>query len=341
MKKLIFLSLSALFLLIIFKAYSKGSPLSFKKDFEEKTVNQNPVIIKDQTPKEVEAPVEAKNAEKQTAKKTVESVGLKSAKNQTPKKATAPVELKDNKDQTPKPVAASIGPKNTEVAAKKPIKKKEKSNRANGTRGNYIGISGNLNQLKFHDEYTNDITPYKAKAKPSATGYGYGVGINYKHAFNFNGFFIAPGAFIEKNWNSQTGNNNATNLTPAYKDVTRLDIRKRTGITADLGYDFTDKFAAYLMGGYSFVQYRAENGTMIEPNYQSVLKNSTKGSPILGLGAKYNYNDHISLNIEANTQTLNLKTNTDTAYNRENEFLYESRYRGRFNTVKIGISYNF
>ncbi len=333
------MSLSALFLLIIFKAYSKGSPLSFKKDFEEKTVNQNPVIIKDQTPKEVEAPVEAKNAEKQTAKKTVESVGLKSAKNQTPKKATAPVELKDNKDQTPKPVAASIGPKNTEVAAKKPIEKKEKSNRANGTRGHYVGISGNLNQLKFHEEYTMDGTPYKAKVKPSATGYGYGVGLNYKHAFNFNGFFIAPGAFVEKNRNSQVGNGRVYS---AYNQVVRLDIDGRYGLTADLGYDFTEKFSTYLMGGYSIINYTAKNGLNINGlGYQTTLKNSSKGSAIVGLGAKYNYNNHISFNIEANTQTLNLKTNTDVPYNRDNNFMYEANYRGRFNAVKIGVSYNF
>ena len=243
--------------------------------------------------------------------------------------------------QAPRKAVESAGPKKVKIVAKKSVEKKEELNRGNGTRGNYIGITGGLNQLNFHEEYTNDLNPSKKKSKPSATGYGYSAGLSYKYALNFHDFFVAPGAFVEKNWTSQTGNNDASPGYPAYTDITRLDIKSRIGVTADLGYDFTNKFAAYVMGGYSLIQYRAKNGTIIEPNYETALRNSTKGSAIFGLGAKYNVSDRVSFNIEANTQKINLKTNTDVSFNRDNGYLYESRYVGRFNALKIGVYYNF
>jgi len=224
--------------------------------------------------------------------------------------------------------------------AKKPIEKKQESNQGNGTRGNYIGISGIGNQIIFHEEYTSFGKPYKTI--PSTTGYGYGVGLNYKYAVNFNNFFITPGVFVEKNWIRQTGNDRASYSSIPYGDYVSLDIKSRAGITADFGYDFTNKFAAYFMGGYSLIQYRAKNGLLTgESEYETDFKNSTKGSAILGIGTKYNYSDHISLNIEANTQKFNLKTNLDTPTNQKFGYPVESKYRGRLNSIKIGASYNF
>ena len=247
-------------------------------------------------------------------------------------------------DQTSGKVAESAGPEKTEILAEKSAEKKEESNRGNGTRGNYIGISVNRNQLNFHEEYSAEIPSYgyyeSVIVKPSASKYGIGAGLTYKYAINFHDFFIAPGAFFEKNWTSVNANEKAGINS---NKIQRLDIDSRYGVTADLGYDFTNKFATYLMGGYSVVRYTAKNGAITPGGdyYETILKKSSNGSLIVGLGTKYNYSDHVSFNVEANTQKFNLKNNGDVPIVKNAGYIYDSRFVGRFNTLKIGASYNF
>ena len=163
--------------------------------------------------------------------------------------------------------------------------------------------------------------------------------MTYKYAINFHDFFIAPGAFFEKNWISVNANEKAGINS---NKIQRLDIDSRYGVTADLGYDFTNKFATYLMGGYSVVRYTAKNGgTYGGDYYETILKKSSNGSLIVGLGTKYNYSDHVSFNVEANTQKFNLKNNGDVPIVKNAGYIYDSRFVGRFNTLKIGASYNF
>ena len=155
------------------KSSSEGSFSSFRKNFKEKIIKTLKIVTKNPAPK-----------------KAVGSVGLKKnkavVKKLIEKKTEAPTSEKN---------IESAGPKKVEVMAKKPIEKKQESNQGNGTRGNYIGISGIRNQIIFHEEYTLFGIP--DKIIPSTTGYGYGVGLNYKYAVNFNNFFIAPGALVE------------------------------------------------------------------------------------------------------------------------------------------------
>ena len=298
---------------------------SLKKDSEEKAQNQ--------TSRKVARSAGPEKA-KIVAKKSVVEISPFEDKPNSFKKDSEEKELNQAKIKVAKPT----DPKNTKIVAEKSLEKKEKSNRGNGTRGNYVGISLNKNQLNFHEETTTSDSPYNTKFKPSASRYGIGAGLTYKYAINFHDFFIAPGAFFEKNWTSSNGN---SKIAPDYRynQVARLDIDSRYGVTADVGYDFTNKFAAYLMGGYSLIKYTAKSGNTDGFDYQTVLKKSSNGSAIVGLGAKYNYSDHVSFNVEANTQKFNLKTNTDVPLNAG--FNVATRYVGRFNTLKVGISYNF
>ena len=65
------------------------------------------------------------------------------------------------------------------------------------TEGNYLGIDVLRSAAKVKSTSTlasdqvGDASPYYAHNKKDSS---YGVGLNYKYAFNFNSFFIAPGA---------------------------------------------------------------------------------------------------------------------------------------------------
>jgi opacity protein-like surface antigen len=335
---------ASLFALILSGSQASGKVV--ESAGSEKTVDKIYSIVNYSLKKDPE-----EKAQNQTSRKVAGSAGPEKAKIVAKKSVVeiSPFEDKPNsfkkdsekkaQNQTSQIVAESTAPKKTEIVAEKSVEKKEESNRGNGTRGNYVGISLNKNQLNFHEELTATDTPYGIKYKPSASRYGIGAGLTYKYAINFHDFFIAPGAFFEKNWTSSDGN---SKIFPdfGYNQVVRLDIDSRYGFTADVGYDFTNKFAAYLMGGYSFINYTAKNGGGTDiSNHQTVLKKSSNGSAIVGLGAKYNYSDRVSFNVEANTQKFNLKNNTDVPYN--SGYDIASRYAGRFNTLKVGISYNF
>ena len=340
MKKLLSASLFALIL-----SGSQASGKVVESAGSEKTVEKISSFVTYSLKKDPE-----EKAQNQTSRKVARSAGPEKAKIVAKKSVVeiSPFEDKPNsfkkdsekkaQNQTSQIVAESTAPEKTKIVAEKSVEKKEESNRGNGTRGNYVGISVNKNQLNFHEEVTSNDGPYNTKYKPSASKYGTGAGLTYKYAINFHDFFIAPGAFFEKNWTSSNGN---SKVFPdnRYNQLVRLDIDSRYGITADVGYDFTNKFAAYLMGGYSVIRYTAKNSGIIDNSYQSVLKKSSNGSAIVGLGAKYNYSDHVSFNVEANTQKFNLKNNTDVPYN--SGYDVASRYAGRFNTLKVGISYNF
>ena len=207
------------------------------------------------------------------------------------------------------------------------------------TQGHYFGVSGVLNKLIYHEESSTFNTP-KESIKPSSSGNGTGMGVSYKYALNFNDFFIAPGFFYEKLNTSVNGS------TKAYPDpennFAKVDIKNRYGFFADVGYDFNQFISPYFIAGYSWARYTTGNGILYktpeEKESQSAIKNSTAGSYVYGIGIKTAYNQNISFNFELQTQSIEMKTNTNLPLN---DYGYQANYKGRLNTLKLGAFYNF
>lgn len=182
------------------------------------------------------------------------------------------------------------------------------------TEGNYVGID--LLRVKAQHQYANSGTdsPY-AKFSDSATGFG----INYKYAINFDGFFIAPGAFYEKL---------GTKAIDSDKD--NISLNHRYGAKIDFGYDFADNFALYFSGGLASVNYKVDWKSSNEST------SGNKVAPMVGVGAAYYPHKNLALTLEYNFQRVVLSTpNFDTVPLKINEAKTD------IGTVKIGAAYHF
>lgn len=139
---------------------------------------------------------------------------------------------------------------------------------------------------------------------------GSGVGVELKHAFNQNNVFLAPAIFGE--WTSLNRTVGSTKGT----------IHNRYGAKVNLGYDFTDDFAIYVLGGYSFINYRTNSPAGERTDH-------AKGDLFYGVGLTQNLNPDWAVNLEYNYQEFDLKTAD------------RSRISTNYNTVKLGLNYKF
>jgi opacity protein-like surface antigen len=154
------------------------------------------------------------------------------------------------------------------------------------TEGNYVG----LNIIKTDMQATQNT--YRGVS--SNNGFKLtpedqiSLGINYKRAFNFGGFFVAPGGFFEYSNISTKDGTGAT-----YSAQYNLDFR--VGAKVDFGYDITDKFAAYanlglVANGYSY-DFKGNNGDSLELSDNAI-------APSYGLGIKYALRDNLDINVQ-------------------------------------------
>jgi opacity protein-like surface antigen len=139
----------------------------------------------------------------------------------------------------------------------------------------------------------------------------YGVGVNYKHAFNYDGLFVAPGVFAEKNNTSVPG-------------ISNINIKNRYGFKADLGYDLDQNLSIYVTGGLALLNYRVNDSS-------ESFAHRAKADYFTGAGISHKYSDTVTLNLEFNTQKFNLKSKTTSI----------ADINVDMNTIKAGVSYNF
>ncbi len=171
------------------------------------------------------------------------------------------------------------------------------------TQGNYVGVDFLATTYKLPDT-TSGIS--QKEDETSA-----GVGFNYKYAFNFNGFFVAPGIFYNAN--------NARYDQPTWSE--KLD--NSYGIKADLGYDLTDKFSPFVTFGYQ--ENRIE---YIDSNPANSFAD-TRESLIYGIGAQYSVIEDINISLAYEY----------VDYNKSKQNVTKKRYNP--DVYKLGISYNF
>jgi opacity protein-like surface antigen len=197
------------------------------------------------------------------------------------------------------------------------------------TEGDYFGVDLVYSVGRFREEYTDINNPQTIIDPAKFNGSHAGFGINYRHAFNYGGLYIAPGAFLENN-------NLLIDEPTSQRD---LFIKNRFGGKIDLGYDLTDKFSLYLTTGYAMINYNAtniyfdNNGDLFTSG-----KTSTRGNFLFGFGGKIDISKNLSLVSEYSTQEFDVKTRTNTPRDVER---HVGIFRTRIHVTKIGLAYKF
>jgi opacity protein-like surface antigen len=180
------------------------------------------------------------------------------------------------------------------------------------TQGHYVGL--NLINTELESKATLDGNVHDKGVADT-----FSVGISYKYAFNFNGFFAAPEVFYDLN---KTGSRSVF----SDGDVYTARLNNSYGAKLNLGYDITDKFAAFGIIGHSIN--RLSNGLASD----GMRTNNTKEAFVYGAGIKYelcnNFSANFSYEISQFAFSSDVLNTTD-------------KFNPNYRVAKIGLAYNF
>lgn len=202
------------------------------------------------------------------------------------------------------------------------------------TEGMYIGfdLSRNNSDHKYRldsasDSSLSSVDSVDAISSFDANGYGYGV--NLKHAYNFNGLYIAPVIFYE------TINTVATD-----EGNDQVSVNSRHGVKLELGYDITKSISAFVNYGVGVVSYE------VNFTHSGLGKQYAKdSSEIFGLGLNYNLDKNWVLSYEYNMQKVDLGTRVGSYDTRANPAVLMGidhfGIKTEIKSMKLGVSYKF
>ena len=179
------------------------------------------------------------------------------------------------------------------------------------TEGNIVGL--NILRASASNQYqkSGSIAANYSKFDDSAIGFG----ASYKYAFNFNQIFVAPGVFFDK-----------LGLKAKDQDGDTVSSSYRYGAKADLGYDVTEDFSAYLTAGVANTNYKVDWKTSEEK------KSGTKLGYIAGVGVAYKVAKNLIVSLEYNMQSPTFKTPDHGGIN---------EVKSKIKVAQIGVAYNF
>lgn len=195
------------------------------------------------------------------------------------------------------------------------------------TEGSYLGIDvlrtkADVKTSKVSS--TNLDTYFDTKTKDSTTGFG----VNYKYAFNVNDFFIAPGLIYES-IGAETKVNDVDN---GYTQD--IKIKDRLGAKVDFGFDITDKFAAYIPVGYARTSYTINTNDYISGGSSLQTKTTaSQGSMFYGFGLVFYPVNSMSINLEYNRSSIDLKSGGNVAPT--------LKAKANLDVIKFGVAYHF
>ncbi|MDX2082579.1 MAG: outer membrane beta-barrel protein [Rickettsiales bacterium] len=206
------------------------------------------------------------------------------------------------------------------------------------TEGNYVGIDLVRSSAKVTSNSTSQIDQsflsnwYNHKKTDSA----YGFGINYKYAFNFNGFYVAPGVSYTMLNNDVKVSYSSGIVNDSYSQSMKL--KSQLTFQTNFGYDITDQFSAYVPVGISSFNYQLK--TVDNGFSGDVVANKSSGyktAAFIGFGVAYEPIKNWVLNLEYN-KFQNFKTNTSYVAT-----INGGRISTKTNVdvVKLGLSYKF
>jgi len=205
------------------------------------------------------------------------------------------------------------------------------------TEGSYFGID--LLRTKTNAEITRTNTALTS-SNSNTTDSKMGFGIDYKYAININNFFVAPGLIYESlgTENKHSYSEDLSFITPGdyYRTAQSLKIKDRMGVKIDLGYDITDKFAAYVPVGYARTRYEfsANREQLLASSYSSttVKKTGSQGALFYGVGFLFHPTKEVSLSLEYNRSKFDLSAGVDT---------YSFKSKAKIDVMKLGVAYHF
>lgn len=172
------------------------------------------------------------------------------------------------------------------------------------TEGNYIGIDVLATQVK--DTFSNE----------KETNIDVGLGLNYKYAINFNHFFVAPGAYFNYN-------NASVHEDGQFTYDFESKLKYSYGLKVDLGYDITDKFAAFTSIAYQ--ENRIEYDDSDPTAGVTFDRDFRVESFVYGIGTKYSINTRVDVNLAY--EYVDYKNQSNSSINPD--------------VIKIGLSYKF
>ena len=164
------------------------------------------------------------------------------------------------------------------------------------TAGHFVNLDVVFTRGNFNERYTRNTKPTPVNAQPSYHNQGIGGSLGYKYAFNFNGFFVAPGVFFEHNDTEIRGTEGNSRA--------NVNIKDRYGFKTDLGYDVTNIFAPYFTTGYNRISYSTQNFS----SKKTFLRDASNNDWFYGAGFKIRYSDHVAFNAEYNRQSFLAQT---------------------------------
>jgi opacity protein-like surface antigen len=175
------------------------------------------------------------------------------------------------------------------------------SNAIAKTEGNSVGV-GLMRSASDHKSSASNEIHYQDDTLS--------FGLNYKYSAPLgNNFYLAPGLSYDYI---------GTDTGPGGNDV---KINHRYSARVDVGYDIKEYLAAYLMAGYSLVDYKITN--------TKGKKTSFEYAPVYGLGLNAQLCKEWTLNLEYTYQQADLNAPGDSISDT------------RLETYMVGLAYNF
>lgn len=197
------------------------------------------------------------------------------------------------------------------------------------TSGSYFSVDGVFSYGLFHERYTSNYNPGgTSNDSPIFRGKDAGFGFSLKHAVNFGGPYIAPTIFYERLNNKVNGDleNNVV-----------LELKNRFGGKVDLGYDLTDFFSVYALGGYAGVHYTATNYSYLGGSQIYNRRNTDiVESFFYGGGFNINVNRDFSVFAEYHNQQFDANFRIPNEYKKRT-----GTYNARVHVAKLGLAYHF
>jgi len=198
------------------------------------------------------------------------------------------------------------------------------------TEGNYVTVDlhkaiseTHRNTLIVGGTTQDDITKY--------TGQNTSLGASYKYAFNFDKIFLAPGIFYERiGTKVTTGPDDANGSGPT------MSVNNRRGVRLDLGYDFTNDFAAYVTTGITSTTYRTSHpdADALGTAQSNQKFRGNKTGYLYGIGFTTNVAKDVSIGAEYNTQMLKVKSLHVVSGS-------DIRFKNRIDLYKVTLAYHF
>ena len=189
------------------------------------------------------------------------------------------------------------------------------------TEGNYVGLSIIKSDIEAKGNTISGVNfgnnPFLAQDESQVS-----VGVNYKYAYNFDGIYIAPGAFFD--YTNVSTNGQVTNGA-----TTTFDVDYRYGLRVDLGYDVTNELATYVHLGAANNSY----GNTWSFNGNSSSTSDSETATTYGVGAKYSLTSNLDVNLEYEVSEFDMDMNFVSGIEGKQEF--------EIKVLRAGVAFKF